>query len=353
MQHRCHRPSIDCGLSRRFDAGVWIRWAFLAATAAGWIGGTAPEATAADNWASKMFGGTEHDFRTVARGTQCEHGFEIKNPYNETVHIAAVRSSCGCTTPTIDTDQLTTGQTATLLAKFNTTTHIGTKAATITVVFDAPTYAEVRLKVRGHIRTDITFDPPELDFGQFEAGSERQQRVTITRNGNPNWQISDVRSHCEHLRVRLSPPTRSGNSTRYQMDVTLAPTAPVGDLRNRLTLVSNDRNFPTTEMSVAGRIRPALEISPAAVGLGQLSADGETSRRLIIRGKSPFTILGVQTDDERLKFDLPDGKKKLHVVTMRYTGDGGDRPIETDIEVVSDLPGETTAVAKVTGAITR
>lgn len=311
----------------------------------------AAQKRAGDDWAENMFSTTEHDFRTVGRGATAAYHFEFENLYNEDVHIAAVRTSCGCTTPTLTAETVSTHGQAAVVATLNTKTHIGTKAATITVVFDKPTYAEVRLKVKGHIRTDITFDPPEVDFGQFDAGQSRVQDVTITRVGNPNWTITDVRSHCDHLKVRLSPPQRTGGTTRYKMQVSLDENAPEGDLRHRLTLVSDDARFPTTEMAISGQVRPALSISPAAVGMGAIGPTGETTKRLIVRGKQPFSIIGVQCPDSRLTFDLPEGKKKLHMVTMRYTGDGNATPVADEITVVSDLPGEKTARCIITGTV--
>ena len=53
----------------------------------------------AQEWAKKMFKVTSHDFGTVARGAKAEFAFEFENIYEEEVHIASVRSSCGCTFP--------------------------------------------------------------------------------------------------------------------------------------------------------------------------------------------------------------------------------------------------------------
>jgi hypothetical protein len=49
-------------------------------------------------WARKMFEATNHDFVSVARGSKVEYRFNFTNLYKEDVHIASVRSSCGCTT---------------------------------------------------------------------------------------------------------------------------------------------------------------------------------------------------------------------------------------------------------------
>ena len=103
------------------------------------------------NWAAEMFKTLDHDFRTVGRGTKSEFHFELQNKFQEDVHIAAVRTSCGCTTPSISKKTLKTLESGAIIAKFNTDTFIGPKAATVTVVFDRPYYAEVQLKVKGFI----------------------------------------------------------------------------------------------------------------------------------------------------------------------------------------------------------
>ena len=61
----------------------------------------APVALEAKEWAQKMFQATSHDFGHVARGAKAEFAFELQNSYEEDIHIADVRTSCGCTTPTI------------------------------------------------------------------------------------------------------------------------------------------------------------------------------------------------------------------------------------------------------------
>ncbi|TWU60093.1 hypothetical protein Poly51_03670 [Rubripirellula tenax] len=305
----------------------------------------------ADNYADKMFEVKTHDFRTVGRGTKCEYHFDFTNIYNEEVHVAAVRTSCGCTTPTLSADTLKTHEKASVVATFNTSTFIGQKAATITVVFDRPKYAEVQLKVSGFIRTDITFDPPEVAFGEVPSGEEREREVMITHNGNTDWEILDVRSHCSDLRVRLEPAERTSGQVRYRMAVRMNGDMSEGDIRERLTLISNDRSFPTTEMAISGRVRPTVSISPEAVSLGTTTAEGSAEKKLIVRGDEPFEISDVECADERFQFEVPVGSKKLHMVKLVYTGDGSTEPISQEIRIVTSLSGGKSATCIVTGTV--
>ncbi len=312
--------------------------------------GTAGEATA-QNWAEKMFSQTSHDFRTVGRGTKCEFHFEIKNPYEEDVHVRTVRTSCGCTTPTLTKQTLKTHETGAVVATFNTSTHIGQKAATLTVVFDKPYYAEVQLKVSGFIRTDITFDPPEVGFGEVPCGQPREREVVITHSGNTNWTITDVRSHCTNLQVRLNPPERTPGMVRYRMLVRMDDRMDEGEIRERLTLISNDRDFPTTEMAISGRVRPVVTVSPAAVSLGTTTPSGVVEKRLVVKGDEPFEISDVVCADDRFEFEVPVGKKKVHFVKLRFIADDVAAQVAQEIRIVTDLPGNRSASCVVTGTI--
>ncbi len=94
---------------------------------------------------SSLFRDASHDFGTVARAAKTEHRFEFQNPYQQPIHVRSVRTSCGCTTPIIETETVPPGGTGIILARFNTGTHTGSKAATVTVTIDRPTFMEVQL----------------------------------------------------------------------------------------------------------------------------------------------------------------------------------------------------------------
>lgn len=90
---------------------------FLAA----WIVAIAfvPFASGAD-WAQKLFKETKHDFGTVSRNAKTEYAFVLENCFEEDVHIASVRSSCGCTKPIITKNTLKAWEKGEILAQFNT-----------------------------------------------------------------------------------------------------------------------------------------------------------------------------------------------------------------------------------------
>src|SRR5437016_538633 len=198
-----------------------------------------PAAAPAKEWAQKMFQATSHDFGHVARGAKAEFAFELQNVYEEDVHIADVRTSCGCTTPTITKPTLKTWEKGSIVATLNTRSFVGQRNSTLTVVIDKPYYAEVHLTIAGYIHSDVDFQPGVAALGDIEQGAVGEQEVAVTYRGRGNWQITDVRSANAHLEVELGDPIRQPGLVSYKMLVRLKPDAPAGLFQDQLTLMTN------------------------------------------------------------------------------------------------------------------
>ena len=145
----------------------------------------------AQDSAQKLFVTTEHDFGSVARGAKAEYRFIVTNNLQGDVHIASVRSSCGCTSPYVENDKRTlkTYESGAIVAHLNSDTHVGQRAATLTVTFDQPYYAEAQLQIRALVHTDILMEPASVQFGTVEQGKASEARVRLYRADFPNWQI--------------------------------------------------------------------------------------------------------------------------------------------------------------------
>src|SRR5208282_910213 len=177
-------------------------------------------------WATKMFATTSHDFGTVARAQRTEFEFVLENLYVEDVHIASVRASCSCTTPEIKTGTLKTHQKGAILAKYNTAAFLGPRGATLTVTFDKPFFAEVQQKVRGFIRSDVLLQPGSVEFGSIEQGSVNERAFTVSHTGRQDWRISEVHSVNPHLSATATELARNAALVTYQVFVRLDRRAP-------------------------------------------------------------------------------------------------------------------------------
>jgi len=304
----------------------------------------------AQQWAEKMFDKTAHDFKVVARGSQAMCRFRVKNLYKETVNIAAVRSSCGCTTPSVEKRRLQTFETTDIVAQLDTNSFVGRKSATITVSFDEPFPAQVQLRVVGTIRSDVVISPGVVQLGAVEQGSVAEQRVTVSHSGRESWSLLDVQSTNSNFEVELDETGRGAGRVSYSVLVRLKDTAPVGYIDEDLVLVTNDPSAPQIPLPVEGRVIPDIVVSPASLYLGELVQGDAVTKKLIVRSKRPFKILQVNCEDDAFDFEISSEPKQLHIVNVRFSAAMPGK-IEEKIRIQTDRKGgqaaSLTAVANV------
>jgi hypothetical protein len=312
----------------------------------------AAPAASAKEWAVKMFQATTHDFGHVAHGAKAEFAFELQNLYEEDVHIADVRTSCGCTTPTVTKPTLKTWEKGTIVATFNTRSFVGQRNSTLTVVIDKPFYAEVPLTITGYIHSDVDFQPGTVGFGDVEQGAPAEQEIQVTYRGRANWQIADVRSANPHLEVELSEPGRQPGLVSYKMLVRLKPRAPAGTLTDQLTIVTNDQRLPTVALSVEGRVMPPLSVNPSPLLFGTLAAGQTATKQLVITGKQPFKVLSITADHEALQFkSSPEVVKKVHLVPVTISAPSVLGDFQHTVTIDTDLPSGGKVTLAVRGTV--
>lgn len=302
-------------------------------------------------WARKMFTASDHDFGTVARGAKAVFNFEIQNIYEEDVHIASVRSSCGCTTPRITKDTIKTWEKGAIEATFNTNSFTGQRSATITVTIDRPFRAEVLLTVHGFIRTDVVVNPGGIQFGSVNMGDTKEQSVSVTYAGREDWKITDVRSANEHLEVELNRVGAGVGQVVYSMKVRLKDTAPPGYINDQLTLITDDSHLKQVTVPVEGQVLSPLTLSPSPLFLGVLGPGQAVSKKLVVRGTKEFCITGVDCPDS-LKVEYnPDEVKNFHFVTVTFTAGQNPQKVAEKIKITTDLGDGISAECLATGTV--
>lgn len=311
----------------------------------------AASTVSAKPWAEKMFAVRTHDFGHVARGAKAEFAFEIQNLYEEEVHIADVRTSCGCTTPAVTKNVLKTWEKGAIVATLNTRSFVGPRNSTLTVVIDKPFYAEVTLTISGTIHSDVDFQPGSVDLGEVEQGAGVEKEIIVTHRGRGPWQISDIRSASNHLEVELSEPMRQPGQTTYKMLVRLKPDAPGGLINEQLTVVTSDKSLPAITLPVEGRVAPPLSVSPSPLLFGAVPAGQSATKQLVITGKQPFKLLSISSEPAGLQFRaVPELIKKVHLVPVTITAPAQAGEMVYSITIETDLPegGKATCQARAT-----
>lgn len=310
------------------------------------------DSAAAQPWASKMFDKLDHDFGVVARGSDTVYRFEVKNIYKEDVVLSSVRSSCGCTTPSIENGTIKTYDKAYVVAKFNTRTFTGTHSATLTVQISKPYPAQVQLRVHGNIRGDVVFEPGAIDFGTIDQGESSEKTVNVGYAGRSGWKIDDVRSGSDHLRAELIERERYGGRVSYDLLVRLLDSAPPGYLKEQLVLVTNDRSNTRVPLEISGQIKPELTVSPSDLVLGNVPAGTSVTKRVIVRGKKPFTITAIGCENDSFDFEKKDDAADKQLVTVRFTAGEKECRLRAPIRIETDLGDSFTATCTAYASVT-
>ncbi len=284
-----------------------------------------------------------HDFGAVARAAATEHRFEIRNTHQQKMHIRSVRTSCGCTTPIIETEWVEPGQVGIILARFNTGTHTGQRGATITVTIDQPIYTEIQLNVKGYIRSDVVFTPGEANFGIVPEGDSKQTEIFLDYAGRSDWAITKVSTPNELISATAEEVSRENGRVRYKISIKLSENTPVGFLQSQLVLNTNDRRLMNVPLRLFADIQPPLSISPKSVALGPLKLGESVQKRFLLKSDKPFKVTDVTSQDMDVAFEPTTEPKPVQFLnvtiapSLDLTKDGD---VKSSVKVTTDLAGE-------------
>ncbi|MDX2037477.1 MAG: DUF1573 domain-containing protein [Isosphaeraceae bacterium] len=311
------------------------------------LGPLTPPPADAQGWLDTVFPERRRDAGTVARGSKIRHAFKVVNTTDQEIHIATWRTKCGCTEVRVGSQTIPPGTQTVVEAVLDTTKFQGYKASGLTLVIDRPSFVEVDLDLNCFIRGDLTLEPGFVDFGQANrAGKPQVQLSLLYAGGQQNWAIERMQTQTDHVTAKLTEQSRGGGQVRYLLTATLNSTAPVGRLKEEITLHTNDPTGPTIPVSVTGLVQSNVTVSPTVINLGQIKA-GETVRKtILVRSTKPFKLTGLQPSSPDLEVPAAaaaDAPKALHTVNFSFKAPARPGPFHGEIEVMTDVPDEPPA----------
>jgi hypothetical protein len=277
----------------------------------------------AQEWAQKMFAEQRHDFGEVARGAEVTHKIKVTNLYEETVHFANVRTSCGCTQAKMSKNSLGKLEEGWLELQLDTVKHSNKKDAKVIITIDMPFTAEVTIPVSAYIRTDVVLQPGVASFGSVDVGSSPSRKIRINYAGRPDWKIVNVRSSNPNIETKVVQTSRNGGSVAYDLDVSLKPDLTLGDFRSQIFLVTDDSGAPQIPVIVEGKVEADITITPDVVALGTLEP-GKTGPaiNIVVKGKKPFRIEKLECDSDLNAFKVrldSKSERAVHVIPLTVT----------------------------------
>jgi hypothetical protein len=296
------------------------------------------------SWADKMFDKAKVEFGSVARGADTRAKLTITNKYLEDVHIQSITSSCGCAQvgkPGKDT--LKSLETTEFDLTINTRQYTGDRNVAVTVTFDLPFYAQVRIPVHCFIRTDVVIEPGGAEFGSIAGGAGAEKTLNITYAGRDSWKVVRVDAKNPHVAYKLVETARGGGRVQYGLTVQIKPDAPIGEIRDQLVLHTDDAGNPTIPVLVEARVEAEYVVNPQIVSFGLVAAGAKKPVNVVIRGRKPFTIEKIESEKTAGAFEvlLPQDARTIHVLPLTFVAPATGGEISDSFTVTIAGTGQT------------
>jgi hypothetical protein len=286
-------------------------------------------------WAEGLFSELSHDFGVVARGADVKHRLKITNNLQQTVHIAEITTSCGCTAAKAEKETLASGESTFIELTMNSIKFEGHKPSSFTVVFDRPSRAEVRVALQSYIRRDVVLTPGGAQFGSVAQGEAADRTLHINYAGRNDWKIREVICKNPQIQTNLVETQRGGGNVKYDLHVALKDKAPLGAFRDQMTLVTNDAGNPYIPILIEGLVEAEFSVNPELVSFGTLAPGERKTVNVIVRGKKPFKIVKVESEASAGLFEtrLPKDAKPVQVLPLTLIAPDQPGAVEEEFHV--------------------
>ncbi len=274
-------------------------------------------------WAQKMFEHQKIDFGTIAKGSDARFQLKLTNLYKEDVHISNVKTTCGCSAATPAKTTLTSLEATTIEITMDTQRFSHRKDSNVIITFDLPFPAEVRIPITSYIRTDVVLTPGAANFGAVEKGVGGAMKIQLNYAGRPDWAITEIINRNEFISAKAVEISRAPDKVSYELQFTVAPETPVGNLRSQITIVTNDTAGQTVPILVEAKIESDITVTPEVVSLGMMVPGQAKTVNVVLRSKKPFAIEKIECDSDRQAFQirLPSATepKAIYVLPLTVT----------------------------------
>jgi hypothetical protein len=322
---------------------VFVIVALLAGAAAARAADEAP-------WAEKLFDNkTEHDFGNVAHGSQMLHKFAFKNIYAVPLDVTITRISCGCTTAASTVQKVEPHGTGTIDVNMNGRLFTGPRTVHVYVQFSnlsgsSPFFSTADLKVSANSRTDIVFNPGEVNFGVVAQGQAAAQDIAVEYAGAFKWEVKEVVTNGLPVEAKLEALRLPAGRVGYKVSVSLKADAPAGAVKGEMFLKTNDPASPMLPVLVEGNVQAALTVAPSPARVSP-RANEKGTVVVSVRGNKPFRILSVEGAGEGVTVvtRLPDAPAETHRLTIQVQkAEAGD--FKRKLQIKTDLQSAPVSV---------
>ncbi len=200
----------------------------------------------------------EYDFGDIIQGEIVSHTFIITNAGWDTLNIAHVRASCGCTAASPEKSLLAPGESTNLLVSFNSKGRIGKQTKFVYIQSNDLDIPEMKLTFVGNIKTgdakselQAKFVVPETehDFGAVQEGKKVEYTFKIANFGTGDLLIKNIKTSCGCTAALVSSE-KLAPGEKGSLKVELDTTDRLGKMSRTITITTNDPSEPQKILTI-------------------------------------------------------------------------------------------------------
>ena len=294
------------------------------------------EAPQEEQWARDMIDRSQWaiNYKSVARGQDVVFRIHVSNLYKEEMQITALATSCGC----ISWDEnrggalpapivIASGKDTYINLRLDTIRHHGeqkNKRAMITFMNTASGKGGIAtITAEGYIRADVVLQPGSVHFGSVEPNKGAEQHLAVNYAGRNDWKLLSANLNSPYFTAEVVEKLRGNGLVNYDLVVRLKDTAPVGNLRDQLVLVTDDVNNPQIPIQVDAKIEPDYVVNEA--NFGDLIPGKPKKIPVFVRytrnPPKPFRIEKFERtrQDTNIKVEKSADSKAFHQIMLTFT----------------------------------
>lgn len=240
------------------------------------------------------------DFGAVMEQDSVSHKFVIKNVGGQDLKIEQVRTTCGCTTATLSTQQVPPGGQVELSATLSLVGRRGRQLKSIFVTCNDPASPQYRLDITGEARREVDVAPQMIVFDGMEGDPIPEQKALVTVNIQTNVLITGVDTNAQS-RYGISVETLEPGK-KYSVTVRLNTNSiAVGTVQEQITVRTDYPKYSQFAIPIFMRIQREVTLVPAQLLLVS-SAKEETEtpfRDIYVNSlrQKPIEVVGVENPD--------------------------------------------------------
>jgi hypothetical protein len=303
--------------------------------------------------------------------------FRFTNTGGSNLEIRDIKSSCGCTVPTLSKTVYRPGETGEIQVVFDPKNRSGFQNRRVTVMTNVPRQETVVLSVVANVVPLITVTPNMGSIGKLRRGEDATILMDIVARYSgfeiieivPNRTTLDLQAEVISMEEVDLGDGETGHKATFM--ITAGATGPVGRVASGVVVRYRGKNGEELirNLAISGEIIGDLSFQPAFMSVGALNAGAQFDRtvslmtvdntRFKITGivERPRQLPGQQGSEPQLKgvdfaaTPIEDRTGLFRGYSIRISGYVSDEimNIGTDLVVQTDHPTEPEMILRLSG----